>query len=806
MTEDGSQRSRFMSRRTLLALARAAALIILVTGMNGVIAAPPYAPIVAYAIAVLIAGITGGFVVGLIAAVAAIVFYALLFGAPSIVASASILVAAIAGGGIRAFRKVEDSRPRLSGQAGAPVLHPEESQTGLSAVHKEDLEAARNEERTRAASEMNDALQTIHQLHDDLDSARADVDQLRRANLELQEQEREQRTAGGELLGRADTLIAELSAQLERERQGRAADAEDARQLQERLHQQYEAESEHVQSAATRALEEIQRTRSSAEELERELEETRNRLADVTASYEQITEQLATEREHGRTVAGRVVEFQQTLGRAEATRTQLERANEELRRQFEAEVQRLQNQAKQMQEKLPQLDRQWNDKLQKVVNELAADHENDLGEAIAAREQARAEARGLSSRVQELDRKLRESEAARAATPKVDREQIDAEWSARLESVNELAAEHENALGEAVAAREAALAEARSLSWRMQELEQKLRESEAARAATPKVDRDQIDAEWSAKLQKIVNELVADQEEAIGEALERREEARAEVRSLNIRMQELEKKLAAAPKLNREQIDAEWSRKLQDIVAHLAADHEADLGIAIEAREAARAELRSLNQRLISLQQTAEKSNVELSTLRSRLAEAETAPVDDLPFGPMIAPPDMQLPDESDEERRARAEVLQFAEQANAALRRAGSPGDVPLAPRPLILFVHHDPALRNLYVDKLQNNGFRVLTAADGLEGLRLAKTHRPEIVIADTVMPKMDGNELCQLIKSNEETAAAKVVLMTGVFMNEVPNQTEHTFQPDEIVRKPVKFDALKNTLVNLLAAKTA
>src|SRR5207302_9395184 len=102
---------------------------------------------------------------------------------------------------------------------------------------------------------------------------------------------------------------------------------------------------------------------------------------------------------------------------------------------------------------------------------------------------------------------------------------------------------------------------------------------------------------------------------------------------------------------------------------------------------------------------------------------------------------------------------------------------------------------------------GFRVLTAVAGLEGLRLAKTHRPEVIIADTVMPKMDGIELCQLIKSNEETAAAKVVLMSGTYSGEMPNgMKEQTFPPGEVMRKPVKFDALKNTLANLLTAKTA
>src|SRR5438132_3782118 len=119
LTVKDSGRNRlhcFMSRRTRLALARAAALVILVTGINGVISLPRYEPIIAYAAAILIAGFTGGLVAGLVAAVLAIVFYALLFGAPSIIAVAAMAGAVIAGGGIRAFRKVEDSRPRLSGQ------------------------------------------------------------------------------------------------------------------------------------------------------------------------------------------------------------------------------------------------------------------------------------------------------------------------------------------------------------------------------------------------------------------------------------------------------------------------------------------------------------------------------------------------------------------------------------------------------------------------------------------------------------------------------------------------------------------
>jgi len=111
MPEEASQPSHFMSRRTLLALARAAALIILVTGINGVISFPRYEPVVAYVIAVLIAGFTGGLIVGLIAAVLAVIAYAFLFGAPSVVVIGAMVLAAIVGGGIRGLRLGRRHRP-----------------------------------------------------------------------------------------------------------------------------------------------------------------------------------------------------------------------------------------------------------------------------------------------------------------------------------------------------------------------------------------------------------------------------------------------------------------------------------------------------------------------------------------------------------------------------------------------------------------------------------------------------------------------------------------------------------------------
>jgi len=123
------------------------------------------------------------------------------------------------------------------------------------------------------------------------------------------------------------------------------------------------------------------------------------------------------------------------------------------------------------------------------------------------------------------------------------------------------------------------------------------------------------------------------------------------------------------------------------------------------------------------------------------------------------------------------------------------------LAPRkPLILVVHHDPALRSQSRDSLAQHGFDTITAADGLEGLRLAVAHKPAVVVADASMPKMDGRELCQLIKSNPETAGVRVLLLTANEREEVM----HELAPDELLRKPVQIDALQAALLRLTGSE--
>jgi Response regulator receiver domain len=91
------------------------------------------------------------------------------------------------------------------------------------------------------------------------------------------------------------------------------------------------------------------------------------------------------------------------------------------------------------------------------------------------------------------------------------------------------------------------------------------------------------------------------------------------------------------------------------------------------------------------------------------------------------------------------------------------------------VLLVHHDAMLRSMAKNALERNGYRVTTAGDGLEALRIAMTEKPDVILADPQMPKMDGPALAQLLKSRDETSSTKVILIGPDFLRDPSNLEE-------------------------------
>ncbi|MFA4015293.1 MAG: hypothetical protein RUDDFDWM_000373 [Candidatus Fervidibacterota bacterium] len=81
----------------------------------------------------------------------------------------------------------------------------------------------------------------------------------------------------------------------------------------------------------------------------------------------------------------------------------------------------------------------------------------------------------------------------------------------------------------------------------------------------------------------------------------------------------------------------------------------------------------------------------------------------------------------------------------------------------PLILVVDDDEAVRELLRICLMNEGYRVMTASDGLQALTLLRKRKPDLVVLDIYMPLLDGWSVLKVIRTDESLKKLPVILLT-------------------------------------------
>lgn len=104
------------------------------------------------------------------------------------------------------------------------------------------------------------------------------------------------------------------------------------------------------------------------------------------------------------------------------------------------------------------------------------------------------------------------------------------------------------------------------------------------------------------------------------------------------------------------------------------------------------------------------------------------------------------------------------------------------------ILIVEDSTTVATIIQVALAKEGFNVLVAHDGLEGLKLAVSERPRVIITDSVMPKMDGFGLLRAIKANPMTADIPVIMLTSKASTE-DEQKALEFGFIDFIPKPVQ-----------------
>lgn len=80
------------------------------------------------------------------------------------------------------------------------------------------------------------------------------------------------------------------------------------------------------------------------------------------------------------------------------------------------------------------------------------------------------------------------------------------------------------------------------------------------------------------------------------------------------------------------------------------------------------------------------------------------------------------------------------------------------------VLVIDDEESIRDLARSYLEREGFQVQLARDGPEGLTLARTGRPDVVVLDVMLPGMDGYDVCKMIKKNKDNSLMKVVMLTS------------------------------------------
>jgi CheY-like chemotaxis protein len=116
------------------------------------------------------------------------------------------------------------------------------------------------------------------------------------------------------------------------------------------------------------------------------------------------------------------------------------------------------------------------------------------------------------------------------------------------------------------------------------------------------------------------------------------------------------------------------------------------------------------------------------------------------------------------------------------------------------ILIAEDDAVIRDVLKEHMENEGYDVLTAANGEEAVSVTRSERPDLIIMDIFMPVMDGWEATKIIKSDKAFADTQVICLSAYASPENAEKSVEA-QCDLVLVKPLYPDVLKRHVRELL-----
>ncbi|MFA6316094.1 MAG: response regulator [Elusimicrobiota bacterium] len=101
-----------------------------------------------------------------------------------------------------------------------------------------------------------------------------------------------------------------------------------------------------------------------------------------------------------------------------------------------------------------------------------------------------------------------------------------------------------------------------------------------------------------------------------------------------------------------------------------------------------------------------------------------------------------------------------------------------------------------------MASRGYRVFSAADGVEAVELCRKERPEVLLLDILMPRMGGFDVCRILKSDPATKSIKILMITALDrMGDIETAFQHG--ASDYLTKPFDQDKLFKKLDKVLAS---
>jgi len=110
-----------------------------------------------------------------------------------------------------------------------------------------------------------------------------------------------------------------------------------------------------------------------------------------------------------------------------------------------------------------------------------------------------------------------------------------------------------------------------------------------------------------------------------------------------------------------------------------------------------------------------------------------------------------------------------------------------PTHPKRLLL-VEDDDALANVYVTRLEGEGFEVRRVDNGEDALAAALNYKPDLVLLDVMMPKVSGFDVLDILRNTPETTNLKIIMLTALSQESDKERADNLGVDDYLVKSQV------------------